>query len=44
MPTCLPRLVKADVISQSTGLSVKRVYRLGQLHQIPLISRATNAF
>jgi excisionase family DNA binding protein len=35
MPTCLPQLVKADVISQSTGLSVKHVYRLAQLHQIP---------
>lgn len=35
MPACLPQLVKADVISQSTGLSVKHVYRLAQQCQIP---------
>jgi predicted DNA-binding transcriptional regulator AlpA len=35
MPACLPQLVKADVISESTGLSVKHVFRLAQQCQIP---------
>ena len=35
MPECLPRLVSAEVIAASTGWSVKHVYRLAQLRQIP---------
>ncbi len=35
MPSCLPRLVNAEIISESTGWSVKHVYRLAQLRQIP---------
>jgi excisionase family DNA binding protein len=35
MPSCLPRLVNAEIIVESTGWSVKHVYRLAQLRQIP---------
>jgi excisionase family DNA binding protein len=35
MPSCLPRLVSAEVVAESTGMSVKHVYRLAQLRQIP---------
>jgi hypothetical protein len=30
MPTCLPKLVNAKVIAESTGWSLKHVYRLAQ--------------
>jgi excisionase family DNA binding protein len=35
MPSCLKRLVSAEVVAESTGWSVKHVYRLAQLRQIP---------
>jgi excisionase family DNA binding protein len=35
MPACLPRLVNAEIIAESTGWSVKHVYRLAQQRQIP---------
>ncbi len=35
MPTCLPKLVNAQVIAESTGWSLKHVYRLAQQGRIP---------
>jgi excisionase family DNA binding protein len=35
MPACLRKLVSAEIIADSLGWSVKHVYRLAQLRQIP---------
>ena len=35
LPTCLPKLVNAQVIAESTGWSLKHVYRLAQQGRIP---------
>ena len=35
MPKCLPKLVRAEVIAEVTGRSVKLIYRLAQQGRIP---------
>jgi len=35
LPTCLPKLVNAQVIAESTDWSLKHVYRLAQQGRIP---------
>jgi predicted DNA-binding transcriptional regulator AlpA len=35
LPTCLRKLVSAEIIAESTGWSVKHVYRLAQQGLVP---------